>query len=268
MHLRYRKRFRCPLLQELRRETAGRVLTTKPFVIFVALMAFVIAPSAVRAQGAPFAGQGAQMPDPKAISGRPLPAADVPVGTVTARVIRGAFTNPLPGQTVELTGSGMSKTATTALTDAAGRATFSGLAPGTRVKAAVVVDGERVESQEFDVPAAGGIRLMLVSTDAGIEKKAAEDRAVAQGPAVSGVVVFGEQSRFVLEVGDDALNVFNVLQIVNTAKRPVQTSGPLVFELPNGAGGAGMLEGSAPNGVAAGTRGTVTGPFAPGNTLV
>src|SRR5260221_3891966 len=195
----------------------------------------------------------------------PLPVPDVPVGTVTAGVIRGALTNPLPGQTVDLSGPGVSKTART---DDAGRATFSGLAPGTRVKAAVVVDGERVESQEFDVPAAGGIRLMLVSTDAGIEKKAAEDRALAQGPAVSGVVVFGEQSRFVLEVGDDALNVFNVLQIVNTAKRPVQTSGPLVFELPNGAGGAGMLEGSAPNGVAAGNRVTLPGPFAPGNTLI
>jgi hypothetical protein len=125
-----------------------------------------------------------------------------------------------------------------------------------------------VESQEFDVPAAGGIRLMLVATDAAIEKKAAEDRALAQGPPVSGVVVLGEQSRFVLEVGDDALNVFNILQIVNTAKRPVQTDGPLVFELPDGAGGAGMLEGSAPNGVAAGKRVTVTGPFAPGNTTI
>ena len=213
---------------------------------------------------APFAS-GAQMPDPKAMSGMPLPVPDVPVGTVTARVIRGALTNPLPGQTVELSGSGLSKTAQT---DAAGRATFSGLAPGTRVKAAVVVDGERVESQAFDVPAAGGIRLMLVATDAAIEKKAAEDRALAKAPPVSGVVVLGEQSRVVLEVGDDALNVFNILQIVNTAKRPVQTQGPLVFELPNGAGGAGMLEGSAPNGVAAGSRVTVTGPFAPGNTMI
>jgi len=214
---------------------------------------------------APFAGQGAQMPDPKAMSGMPLQLPDVPVGTVTARVIRGALTNPLPGQTVELSGPGISKTAKT---DDAGRATFSGLAPGTRAKAAVVVDGERVESQEFVVPAAGGIRMMLVVTDAAIEKKAAEDRALAKSPPVSGVVVLGEQSRFVLEVGDDALNVFNILQIVNTAKRPVQTQGPLVFELPSGASGAGMLEGSAPNGVAAGKRVTVTGPFAPGNTMI
>jgi hypothetical protein len=214
---------------------------------------------------APFAGQGAQMPDPKAMSGMPLQMADVPVGTVTVRVIRGALTNPLSGQSVELTVAGAQKTAKT---DDAGRATFSGLAPGSRAKAAVVVDGERVESQEFDVPAAGGMRIMLVATDAAIEKKAAEDRALAQSPAVSGTVVLGEQSRLVLEVADDSLNVFNLLQIVNTAKRPVQTQGPIVFELPDGAGGAGMMEGSAPNGIAAGGRVTVTGPFAPGNTMI
>jgi hypothetical protein len=208
----------------------------------------------------------AQMPDPKAMSGIPLQVADIPVGTVTARVIRGALTNPLSGQTVELVGAGGALKA--AQTDAAGRATFSDIAPGTRVKAVVVVDGERVESQEFSVPATGGTRLMLVATDAAIEKKAAEDRQLAAAPAVPGSVVFGDQSRFVIEVGDDALNVFNILQIVNASKRPVATDGPLVLDLPEGAGGAGMLEGSAPNAVVAGHRVTVTGPFAPGNTLV
>lgn len=239
-------------------------MITKPFLAVVAFLAFVLSPWAVAAQ-APFAGQGAQMPDPKAMSGIPLQLPDVPIGTVTVRVMRGALTNPLPGQTVELSGPGISKTAKT---DDAGRATFSGLAPGTHAKAAVVVDGERAESQEFDVPAAGGIRMMLVVTDPAIEQKAAADRALATSPPVSGLVVFGEQSRFVLEIGDDALNVFNILQIVNTAKRAVQTDGPLVFELPEGAGPAGMLEGSAPNGVAAGKRVTITGPFAPGNTIV
>lgn len=225
----------------------------------------VLMSSWAAAAQAPFAGQGAAMPDPKAMSGVPLQVSDVPVGTVTARVIRGALTNPMPGQTVELNGPGVTKTAKT---DEAGRATFSGLAPGTRVRAAVVVDGERVESQDFDVPAAGGMRVMLVATDAAIEKKAAEDRALAQAPAIEGTVVLGEQSRFVIEVGDDSLNVFNLLQIVNTAKRPVQTAGPLVFDLPDVAGGAGMLEGSAPNGVAAGKRVTVTGPFPPGSTTI
>jgi hypothetical protein len=213
---------------------------------------------------APFAS-GAQMPDPKQISGVPLPVPDVPVGTVTVRVIRGQLTNILPGQTVELAGAGAPKSATT---DEAGRAIFSDLSPGTRVKASVIVDGERIESQEFVVASAGGTRLMLVATDAATEAKAAADRTLAQGPAVPGTVVLGEQSRFVLEVGDDTLNVFSLLQIVNTSRRPVQIGQPLVFEMPRGAGGAGMIEGSAPNGIAAGNRVTVRGPFAPGNTMI
>jgi len=204
-----------------------------------------------------------QMPDPKQMSGMPLPVPDVPAGTVTARVIRGALTNPLPGLEVELLGADKK-----AKTDEAGRATFSGVAPGSRVKAVVVVGSERIESQEFAVPTAGGIRVMLVATDAEIEKKAAADRALAQGPATEGTVVLGDQSRFVLEVQDDALNVFNMLEIENTAKRPVQTAGPLVFVLPDQAQGAGMMEGSTPSAVAAGKKVTVNGPFAPGKTVV
>lgn len=214
---------------------------------------------------APFAGQGGQMPDPKQMSGIPLPVPDVPVGTVTVRVIRGQLTNPLPGQTVELTVAGERKTAQT---DDAGRATFNGLPTGARAKAAVTVGGERIESQEFTVPPAGGTRFMLVATDGAADEKAAADRKLGEGPAVSGAVVIGDQSRFVLEIGDDALNVFHIFQIVNTARRPVQTDGPIVFELPANAGAAGMLEGSTPNAVAAGNRVTVNGPFAPGNTIV
>ena len=224
-----------------------------------------IALLALLAQG-PFAGgQGAQMPDPKQISGTPLPMSDMPVGTATARVIKGQLSNPLPGETVELTGAGEPRTAKT---DASGRATFNGLPTGARVKMTVTVAGERIESQEFTVPTAGGVRVMLVATDAAAEQKAAEDRKLAAGPAVTGTVVLGDQSRLVIEIGDDALNVFNILQIVNTAKRPVKTERPLVFELPKKAVGAGMLEGSTPGAVAAGNRVTVNGPFAPGNTTV
>ena len=238
----------------------------RSFVAFVILVAFVPAPRRVSAQTPPFAGgQGAQMPDPKQMSGMPLQVTDVPVGTATARVIRGQLSNPLSGESVELTGAGAARTAKT---DPSGRATFTDLPPGARVKMSVTVSGERVESQEFEVPAAGGIRVMLVATDPESERKAAEDRRLASGPPVPGSVVLGDQSRFVLEIGDDALNVFNIMTIVNTAKRPVQTAAPLVFELPKAAVGAGMLEGSTPNAVAAGNRVTVSGPFAPGTTVV
>src|SRR5205085_66014 len=96
---------------------------------FVGALCFVLS-STLHAQMPPFAGQGGQMPDPKQISGVPLPVPDMPVGTATARVIRGQLTNPLSDQTVELTGAGEPRTAKT---DASGRATFSGLPSGSRV---------------------------------------------------------------------------------------------------------------------------------------
>lgn len=209
---------------------------------------------------------GAQMPDPKRMSGMPLPVSDLPVGTVTVRLIRGQLTNPLPGETVELRGSGM--TPKTAKSDESGRAQFAGLTPGTRVKASTTINGERIESQEFDVPPAGGIRLMLVATGRETETRAEEDRTLAQSSAVPGTVVLGQESRFVIEVGDDGLNVFNILQIVNSGSTPVQTSAPLVFELPEDATGAGLMEGSTKNAVAEKGRIKVTGPFQPGNTVV
>jgi hypothetical protein len=231
------------------------------FVSFVPFVPFVSFPSAQ----SPMPGQGSQMPDARQMSGMPLPVPDLPAGTVTARVFRGSLASPIPGQSVELAGPDGTQTAKG---DDTGRATFSGLKPGVRVKVAVVVDGERIESQEFTVPSAGGIRMALVATDPEMEKRAEADRALAKEPPVTGAVVLGEQSRLVLEVHDDSLTVFNIMEIVNTARRPVQTGAPLVFQLPSHAQGAGMLEGSAPGGVAAGDRVTVTGPFAPGKTVI
>jgi hypothetical protein len=68
-------------------------------------------------------------------------------------------------------------------------------------------------------------------------------------------------------MGEDALNVFNMMQIANTGKRAVQTA-PIVFDLPKGAVGVGLMEGSTPNAAAAGSKVTVNGPFPPGNTVV
>jgi hypothetical protein len=206
----------------------------------------------------------AQMPDPKAMSGMPLPVGDLAVGSVTARVIRGQLSKPIEGQTVELTGAGDTKTART---DNSGRATFSGLPPGTRVKLRATVGSETLESQEFVVPTAGGMRVMLVATDPDTAKADAEKAKLAQEPPVAGTVAFGPETRFVIEVGEDALNVFNMMQIANTGKRAVQTA-PIVFDLPAGAVGVGLMEGSTPNAVAAGSKVTVNGPFPPGNTVV
>jgi hypothetical protein len=209
-------------------------------------------------------GSGIQMPDPKQMSGVPLPTGDLPVGTITVRVIRGSLTIPILNQVVQITGGATASSTT----NESGRAEFSGLTPGTRIKAFTEVDGERVESQEIQIPAAGGVRVMLVATDPEAAKRAEEDRRLAQTPAQPGMVVLGDQSRFVFEVGDEGLNVFNILQVINTARVPIQPDAPVRFQLPDGAERAALLEGSTPLASVAGKHVEVKGPFPPGMTLL
>ena len=211
------------------------------------------------------------MPDPRQMSGLPLPVGDVPVGTVTVRVIRGALTNPVTGQEVQLLGPA---TGLKGVTNESGRAEFSNLPVGTRLKAITTVDGEQLESQEFSVPSAGGVRLMLVATDPSTSPSAGPEAAkqappsTSLGPAQPGTVVLGDQSRFVFEFNDDGLSVFNILQLVNSSATPVQPAEPIVFDLPDGAEGAAVLQDSSPQATLAGRQIRVTGPFAPGATLV
>jgi hypothetical protein len=206
-----------------------------------------------------------QMPDPKEIAGIPLPVGDLAPGTVVVRVIRGSLANNIPNQPVELLGVDPARKATT---DSSGRAEFARLTHGTRVTAVAVVGSERLQSKEFPVPPSGGIRVMLVATDPDAERRAEDDRRLAEGPAQPGMVVLGDQSRFVFELGEDGLSVFNILQVVNTARIPVQPPQPLILELPAEARGAAVLRGSSPQATVAGRRVTIVGPFAPGATLV
>lgn len=197
------------------------------------------------------------MPDARQMSGVPLPVPDLAAGTVTVRVVRGTITNIIPNQEVELiAGSSVMK----ATTNDAGRAEFTGLAPGTRVKATTTVNGERLESQEFPVPATGGTRIALVATGTQAQ--------TAQPAARSGSVIFGPQTRFVIELGDETLNIFMLLEVLNDAAGPVQPARPIIIDLPSAAQGAGVMEGSAPNGVVQGKQVLINGPFAPGSTLV
>jgi hypothetical protein len=213
----------------------------------------------------PAAVSGQQMPDPKEIAGIPLPVGDVPAGTVVVRVIRGSLSNNIPDQPVDLTVDGKPRTSRT---DASGRAQFAGLSAGSRVQASTTVGAEKLQSQEFPVSATGGVRVLLVATDPNAQKRAAEDRALAAGPAQAGEVVIGEESRFVFELGDGSLSVYNILHIVNTARVPVTPPQPILFDLPGEATGATILQGSTPQATVVGKRVTVAGPFAPGSTLV
>ena len=98
------------------------------------------------------------MPDMKQMSGIPRPVTDLPDGAISVRLIRGDLSNNITNHPVELRAGGKTLTQKT---DESGRAQFSGVTPGTTVKASAVVDGERLDSQEFPVPASGGVRLML-----------------------------------------------------------------------------------------------------------
>ena len=111
---------------------------------------------------------------------------------------------------------------------------------------------ETLESQEFTVPAAGGIRTMLVAADAASEKALADAAKAAEAAAQPGEVTIGSQSRIIVELGEEAADVYYLLDIRNAAAAPVQPKTPFVISLPAGATSSAVLEGSSPQATAEG----------------
>jgi hypothetical protein len=103
--------------------------------------------------GAPAAAQMA------AALGKPLPSPDLPVGTVSVRVIAGSPSSPVVGTDVTLVVNG---TPRQARTDSAGRAMFPGLPAGATV-VAKALDEDKAEhpSEEFAIPDSGGMRVLI-----------------------------------------------------------------------------------------------------------
>jgi hypothetical protein len=201
-----------------------------------------------------------QMPDPKQMSGIPRPVDDLPDGAVSVRVIRGELSNNIADQQVTLR---VGSKVLTAKTDASGRAQFNGLTAGATVKATTDVDGEHLESQEFPAPEKGGIRLMLVATD--------KNKAPATTPnaaPITGQVVMTNQSRIVMEPGDETIAVYYLLDISNTARAPVNPSTPFLFDVPKAAVGTSIVQGSSKLASVNGHRIRVEGPIPPGHTVV
>ena len=188
------------------------------------------------------------------MSGIPLPDPQLPAGTITVRVVRGTLSNNVPDHAVELREG---DNVATAVTNAEGRAEFLTLNPGATVVAVTELDGVRLESQPFSVPGQGGIRLMLVG---------GADPALRDAPAEPGTVTFGSDSRIVIELGEEALNVYYLLDIVNWRDAPVEPDMPVALSLPAGATGTTLMGGSSPRAVAAGAQVSVPGPFPPGMT--
>jgi len=213
------------------------------------------------------------MPDLRTMSGMSMPSPDLPDGTVSVRVVRNEISNNLSGVTVDLEGAGAPRSMKTG---ADGRAVFSGLPPGSTVRAVATVDGQRLESQPIEVPATGGVRTILALMDAAGAPPAggaaagppAAAPAAPSGPVSSdaSVLSLGGNSRVATEFNDDILQVFLLLEIVNRSSSPVSPATALVFDLPTGAEGTTVLDGSTPQANAKGPRVTVAGPFAPGST--
>ncbi|HET7502943.1 MAG TPA: carboxypeptidase-like regulatory domain-containing protein [Kofleriaceae bacterium] len=93
--------------------------------------------------------------------GKPLPSPDLPVGTVSVRIVAGSAASPVVGTTVTLI---VNDAPREARTDSAGRATFAGLPPGASV-VAKVTDADKAEhaSDVFTVPESGGARVMITT---------------------------------------------------------------------------------------------------------
>lgn len=208
----------------------------------------------------------AQVPDVRQMNGVPMASGDVAAGTVTVRLVRGDLSNNITGHPVELHGGARVLKENT---NAEGRAQFVGLSPGTSVHAVSVVDGERLESKQFEMPPTSGIRLILVA-GAGSAAAAGAGALSPAGAATPapGEVVFGGQSRIQIEFDDDSLEVFYLLEVVNPGAAPVTPRSELVFELPEGAQQASILEGSSPQASVRGRTVAITGSFAPGSTPV
>lgn len=206
------------------------------------------------------AAAGQAVPDAAQMAGMPLATPELPDGVVTVRLVREQLGNNIAGHPVTLRGRARAWTATT---DGQGRASFADVPAGTRVRAEATVEGEVLASQEFAVPARGGVRVVLVAGLAAAETGPAPG-AAGPLPPQPGTVVIGGDSRLIFEFQGDELRGFYLLDVVNPAPAPVDTGGPLIVDLPTGAARAALLEGSAALATVRGGRLTLAGPFPPG----
>lgn len=190
------------------------------------------------------------------MAGVPLPSAELPTGTVSVRVVRGSLSNAVAGQRVEIVGG---KAPLVATTDGSGRATFAGVPAGTSVQAVTTVDAERLTSQAFSLPPQGGVRLILV---AGLAS------ALPQAGAALGTVTLGPESRLVVELGENVVDVFVVMDLLNAQGLPVTPTPSLVIQMPDGMTGATVMQSSTARAEIQGRQVTVQPPVAPGKSTL
>ena len=247
------ERRRRPLLQELRRCAVSRMLARAACVALVSMLSF----------NAPAV---AQMPDLRQMNGMSLPSQDLPDGAISVRVVKQSIGNNVVGATVTVSGDGVSESAST---DESGRAIFAALGPGKTLVATVTSDGETVKSQPFQVPAKGGLRVILALGLDGAAPAAASPSAptAPAAPAVPGTVILGTQWRTILDFANEKLEVFHIFEFVNATAGPVSVPEPLKVAMPPDAEQVTLLEGSTPQARVFERQLVVAGPFASGRTV-
>ncbi len=237
-----------------RLRAAGRCAAQAAVLLAGLMAALVVLAPPVHAQ--------MQMPDPRQMSGIPRPDSHTPDGTVVVRVIRGSFDYNAVGQLVRLVADdGTSKSVKT---DEEGHATFTGFAPGVSVTASTDLDGEHLVSDKFPFPQKGGVILMLV----GKLPKGTLPATTPEAKAIPGTVVLGPQSRIIMDPGDEKVELYYLLSIVNNARAPVMPPSTLIVDMPSEGQGTALLEGSDPQATVKDNRVTIPGPFKPGQTIV
>lgn len=96
---------------------------------------------------------------PRSALGQPLPDANLPIGTVSVRVLEGTPSKPAANVVVTLAITG-GKSRSIA-TDGSGRAVFDGVAAKSRVTVSVPSKAPDLARSTFLIPETGGYRLML-----------------------------------------------------------------------------------------------------------
>ena len=198
-------------------------------------------------------------PDPRQMSGIPRPDPNLADGSITVRVIRGSFANNVAGQVVELRAGDRVSTADT---DGEGRATFLTLNPGEQVTVATELDGVELDSLPFAAPGRGGVAVLLVGASGDPED------ADARPQARPGRVTLSQESRIHIELGEEQIEVYYLLDVFNQSPWPVEPDPPFEFRLPPGAQAGTVLPGSTPRTLVDGPRVWVQGAFEPGVTRV
>ena len=219
--------------------------------------------------GTAFAQPPAQEGDAQAMAARPLMVGDLPVGTVTVRVGRGSLSNAAVGVDVvaSVTAPAGKATVRTEKTKADGRATFADLPVGAEFQAQALVDGQRLQTASFAIPAEGGARLMLLSQQ---DQEAGEDQAAptpanphagahshggnptgsagdaGEGTSDPSVVRVSSSSKLLIDLREDALAVMENLVLENTSDRSFRSDhGGIAIPLPAGAHEVEAIEGGA-----------------------